>query len=181
MSGKRTPKKVTSVKKIALAFIVAVLAGSVADADPAARDALPGFNGIAFGTTLAAAKKILGAGAKADKDPSDPTIKTLLASGQFYGETFSVNYSFAAKGGFTAAYAVAHFPAGDQGACQTRWVGVLAHVEEAWGKPDGNLNNLSAKVPMQQITYAFGDGSQLQAQLLGCLLTLDYLSPAAAK
>jgi hypothetical protein len=169
------------MKAIAVAVIAVVLAVTGADADPAARDALPGFNGVAFGTPLAAAKKVLGASAKAEKDPSDPTIATLLANGQFYGETFSVNYSFAAKGGFTAAYAVAHFPTGDQGACQTRWVGVLAGVEEAWGKPDANLNNLSAKVPMQQITYAFDDGSQLQAQLLGCLLTLDYLSPAAAK
>jgi hypothetical protein len=173
--------KVTAMRAIAVALVITLFAAGVADADPAARDALPGFNGIAFGTTFAAAKKILGAGAKADKDPSDPTIKTLLASGPFYGETFSVNYSFAAKGGFTAAYAVAHFPTGNQGACQTRWVAVLAHVEEAWGKPDANLNQLSAKVPMQQITYAFGDGSQLQVQLLGCLLTLDSLSPAAAK
>ncbi len=168
------------MKTLALAAVVAAFSVCSADADPATRDALPGFNGVAFGATFAAAKKHLGTAAKADKDPSDPKVQTLLTTAKLYGESFSVNYTFANKDRFSAAYAVARLPTGDQGACQTRWVGVLAGVEAEWGKPDANLNNLGADVPMQQVTYAFADGSELQAQLLGCLLTLDYLSPGAA-
>lgn len=168
------------MKSFALPFALALLAAPGAHAVPA-RDTLAGFNGIAFGAQFAAVKKQLGAGAKADTDPGDAKIKILLAKAELHGETFAVNYTFANKGRLSAVYAVALLPTGDQGVCQTRWVGVLAGVEEEWGKPDANFNRLSAEIPMQTITYAFDDGAAIEAGILGCLVTLNYLSPAAAK
>jgi len=58
----------------------------------------------------------------------------------------------------------------------TRWVGVLAGVRRN-GAARLQPHKLSAAVPMQQSLMPSPDGSELQAQLLGCLLTLDYLSP----
>lgn len=164
----------------ALVFAAAFAAGA-AHAAPT-RDTLAGFNGIAFGTTFAAAKKQLGAGAKADTDPSDPKIKILIANVDLYGETFAVNYTFARPAGrFSESYAVAKLPTGDQGVCQTRWTNVLAGLADEYGKPDGNLNRLSASIPSQTITYAFADGAVVEAGILGCLLTLNFPSPAAAQ
>ncbi len=145
------------------------------------RDTLAGFNGVAFGSTFAAVKKQLGAAAKPGTDPGDAKIKILLAKAELYGETFATNYTFASKGRLSAVYAVAALPTGDQGVCQTRWVSVMAGVEGEWGKPDANFNQLSAKIPTQTITYSFDDGAVLEAGIMGCLLTLNYLSPFEAK
>jgi hypothetical protein len=169
------------MKTFVLVVALAVLAAPLAHADPSKRDTLAGFNGFVFGATFVSVKGSLGSAAKPDTDPGDPTIKILLAETALYGETFSVNYTFAGKGRFSAAYAVAHLPTGDHGVCQTRWVGVLARVEEQWGKPDGNLNTLGAAIPSQTVTYIFDDGAAIEAGIMGCLLTLNYLSPAAAK
>ena len=144
-----------------------------------ARDRLSGLDGVKFGMDFAAVKLELGAGARVDVDPSDPAVRVLLASRTLFGEKFSFNYTFGDRGKLSAIYASASLPTGDQGACQVRWVAVMGGVQEQWGKPDANDNQLSAKVPMQTITYQFDDGSQLEAGLLGCLLTVNYLSPMA--
>ena len=169
------------MRRLVLIVAVCLSAAFGAQADPAQRDALAGFDGVDFGAAFETVKKRLGANAKADTDPVDASIKILLAKASYFGETFSVNYTFAAAGNFSAAYGVAHLPTGDFGVCQTRWVKVLGRVEEEWGKPDGNLNTLGAAVPSQMITYVFGDGAMIEAGIMGCLLTLSYLSPAAAK
>lgn len=169
------------MRRLAAVIVTALLAASAVKADPAKRDRLEGFNGVAFGTTFAAAKAQLGSGAKADVDSSDTKVKILLARTNLFGENFAVNYTFADKGRFSEAYAVGNLPTGDQSICQTRWIAVREQIEKAWGKPDSKDNELSRAIPSQTIAFNFGDGSLIEASLMGCLLTLIVLSPAEAK
>ena len=169
------------MKKGSALFALAICVADVALASPP-RSKLPGVGGVLFGTTLAAAQKKLGAGAKLDTDPTNPKIKILLSrSKNFYGDSFAVNYTFGKAGRFTEAYLIANIKPGDYAPCRQHWNGVISKLEEAYGRPDTEEKDLDGAIQSHSTEFKFADGASLEASLLGCLLMIHASSSNAVK
>ena len=160
----------------ALLFALTIFTAGAAHAAPI-RDKLIGFNGISFGTTFEAAKKLLGAGAKADTDAKKNNI--LLDNADFFGEKFAVNHTFAYQNRLSQSYAVAKPSTLVHAECLSRWSNLLGKLKREFGAPDSDINKLSARVQMQTVEFKFADGSVIEAMILGCLIQLSFLSPNA--
>lgn len=141
-----------------------------------AKDDLQGFNGVTFGTKFDAAKKQLGSRATADRDPTDAKLKILLATAELYSEQFKVNYSFDRAEKFVAAYAIADVPTGDYAICKSHWDHVRDGMVEAFGAPTNDVDRLSATVQSETVTFKFDNGNSVEASILGCLISIDFLS-----
>ena len=163
--------------KALMTVLAMALLAPIAQAAPA-RDKLAGVNDVPFGASFEAAKTKLGASAKADTDPSDPTIKILLVSGMtLFGERVSLNYTFGAKGAFSEAYAIASLPTGDFSVCRAHWTSMLGQLAARYGVPDTQGGQLDARTPSQNVEFKFQDGARITADLLGCLIEVSYLAP----
>jgi len=152
-----------------------VVAVSIAAA-AAAKEDLQGFNGVSFGTKFGTAKKQLGSGATADRDPDNAKIKILLASAELYGEKFNVNYSFDHADRFAAAYAIADVPSGDYAVCKSHWGKVRDGLVSNYGVPTDNTVRMGAPVQFESITYKFDSGNRVEASILGCLIMVNFLT-----
>ena len=155
-----------------------VLASSVSIAAPKAQPT--GFNGIAFGTSFAAAKKKLGAKAKADKSPSAPIVNTLIQSEPpvaLYGESFVVNYTFGTDDRLKVVYAFAKTPIGNFAVCRSHWSRITTGLKAQYGLPKDETSDIQTTTQFASSTYAFPNGNKIEALLMGCLIMLTYSAP----
>lgn len=160
------------------AYALSVLLGiaGVAAAAPA-RDALVGFNGLAFGTTFDAAKTQLGSGAEAGENTAKPPSKTLRTKEEHFGETLSVQYVFANDGRFSAATGKIEVPSDDISDCEARWPRIVALLKDEFGEPDTEKKDAL----LNQVVFNFADGAIVRANRTGCLMLITFKSPFAAK
>jgi hypothetical protein len=163
------------------AFLIGLIGlGASAAQATLVRDKLGGFNGIAFGTTIAAAKLKLGAAVRADTDPSDPKIMTLLGNADLFGERFSVNYAFGDKGRFSESDATDRITTGDWVPCLAHWTNLLGQLKAKYGTPDSD-SAMNPRVQLQELSFKFADGAKINANVMGCLIMLNFQAPNAAK
>ena len=160
-------------------FLAICVAAVSVTAAAAAKEDVRGFNGVTFGTKFGTAKKQLGSSARADRDPEDATLKTLLAHAELYGEKFNVNYSFDHAETFVAAYAIADVPTGDYAVCKSHWDKVRDGLVATFGIPTNDTDRMSATIQSESIAFKFDNGNRLEASILGCLISVDFLSRKA--
>lgn len=162
-------------------LMATLMLAAAAPSAASTRERLSGFNGVDFGTSLAAAQKQLGPGFKEGANRKDPKLKTLIGHASAFGKKFAVNYSFDAGDKLTTVYTIASVKPGDFAVCKAYWTTVYSGLKDAYGKPDSDQDKLADAWPTQFVTYAFKDGASVEASIIGCLILVNYLSPTAKR
>ncbi|MDZ4738360.1 MAG: hypothetical protein SGJ03_00455 [Alphaproteobacteria bacterium] len=156
----------------ALTLSFCIFAFGVANAAPV-RDALAGFDGVAFGTPFDDVKKQRNAEEGTNNwSPGETWLNT--KNEQLFGEALSVQYKFDKQGLFSIATAKVDWPLDDMPFCASRFAKLVDRFTEGFGEPDTTDDDKS----VVKVIFKFKDGALIRLQHSSCVAYVSFRSPS---